>query len=77
MLDNYSCSRDYVNILLNSVGEQHFYPTPDVSFADAHQPGNFLPYQLVPGEETAQDPGVQALSEMFNSYIRSADPDTV
>lgn len=77
VLDNYSCSRDFVNILLNSVGEQHFYPTPDVSFANAHQPGNFLPYQLVPGEETAQDPGVQALSEMFNSYIRSADPDTV
>lgn len=76
VFDNHSCSRDYVNILLNSVGNQHYYPTPDVSFVDAHQPGNFLGYQLHANEEVAQDPGVQAVSEMFNCYLRTSDPAT-
>lgn len=86
-VDNYSANTDYVNILQNSVGDQHYIDmqVPDgyhdcvdgegaPEFFLAHDPTVMQNYFYEGNPEVPQHPGLKALDEMLNSYLRYADP---
>lgn len=84
-VDNYSAHTDYVNILQNSIGEQHFVEMiiPDgysnyidhenwPDFLVAHDP-TVLQNHFYDGKpEVSQHPGLQAVDKLLNSYLRDA-----
>lgn len=88
-LDNYSADTDYVNIIQNSIGNQHFIETDipdgyedyadgwgDPSFGTSHDPIVIEKYFKGEAELVEQDPGLKAIDEMLNSYLRYADDST-
>lgn len=85
-IENYSADTDYVNILQNSIGEQHYIRTelPDnyhdcvdgedaAEFFLAHDPTAIEKYFYEDAPLVQQEPGLKALDEMLNSYLRYAD----
>ncbi len=78
-ISNHNTDQDFVNILLNDVGETHYYEGANKSegpggFAENHCTNaifNFDEYGNYVLKETQQDPGMVELDKMMNSYIRS------
>lgn len=87
-IDNYSAHNDYVNILQNAIGNQHyiqqdlpdnFHDCVDSSssndFLAAHDPASIQSFFYEGGTEAAQEPAMQMVDEFLNSYLRYADAD--
>ncbi len=80
-ITNYNSDKDPVNILLNDVGETHYYKGENIeegglnNLLENHCPNTLLHfdengnYSLT--AETVQDPGMVELDKMLNSYIRT------
>lgn len=78
-IQNHNVDGDYVNILLNDIGETTFYKAQDLGdggFLENHCPNTFMKF----GENgewsmvvnpNGQDPKMAQLNEFFNSYLRS------
>lgn len=78
-IQNHNVDSDYVNILLNDVGETTFYKGFELGkggFLENHCPNTFMKF----GENgewsmvvnpNGQDPKMAQLNEFFNSYLRS------
>ena len=80
-ITNNNVDSDYVNILLNDIGEKIYYEGFDYGdggFLENHAPNTFMDFnsdgtfQLVPG---TQDERLQAVDEFLNSYLRSLSPE--
>lgn len=84
-IDNYSAHNDYVNILQNAIGTQHyiqqdlpdnFHDCVDSSssndFLAAHDPASIQSFFYEGGTEVSQLPAMKAIDEMLNSYLRAA-----
>lgn len=76
-IHNHNTSGDYVNILLNDIGDKTYYEGfnyGDGKFIENHCPNTFFKfngdgtYELI---ETIQNKDVQNLDEFINSYLRS------
>lgn len=80
-IDNHNASGDYVNILLNDVGETHYYEANNIGdggFIENHcanTPLNIAEDGSVTMRETGQDPSMQELDKFFNSILRSFPPE--
>lgn len=87
-IDNYSAHNDYVNILQNAVGTQHYIQQnlPDDfndcvdssglgDFLAAHDPASIQSFFYEGGRESKQDSTMQMVDEFLNSYLRYADAD--
>ena len=78
-IENHNVDNDYVNLLLNDVGESHFYQGHDTGLnpLEFHCPNTFFKFgedggvSLVPGERSA----IMAVTDEFlNSCLRSLSP---
>lgn len=76
-IHNHNTSGDYVNILLNDIGEKTYYKGYNYGkgkFLENHCPNTFFKfnkdgsYELI---ETGQNKDVQNLDEFLNNYLRS------
>lgn len=76
-IQNHNVDKDCVNVLLNDIGEQHYYEGDNYgtdNILEHHTPNAFLhfngdgSYHLVPGEQS-QD--MKNIDEFLNNYIRS------
>lgn len=79
-ITNHNVDYDYVNILMNDIGERIYYYGFDYGrggFAEAHCPNTFFDFTSL-GEYSmkvnpnGQSPEMQILDQFFNSLIRSA-----
>lgn len=76
-IENHNVSGDYVNILLNDIGDTTFYEGynyGDGRFLENHCPNTFMKFAedgTFQMTETGQDREVQILDEFLNNYIRS------
>ena len=78
-ITNHNTDNDFVNILLNDVGDTHYYKGNkdsfgQMGFAENHAPNAFMFFDENGGmriTETKQEPGMKELDLMLNSYIRS------
>lgn len=80
-IENHNVGDDYVNLLLNDVGETHFYKGYDLGergYLENHAPNTFLQFHedgsvtMTPGSrsETMTD-----VDRFFNSYLRTLTPE--
>lgn len=79
VIQNHNVDYDYVNLLINDVGETTYYYGQDIGnggFLENHSPNTFLKFnedgtfQIVPNPD-GQPPEMQALDELFNNILRS------
>lgn len=78
-IENHNVDSDYVNILLNDIGNTTYYKGYDYGkggFLESHCPNTFLKISPDGSIEMTvnpdgQTPGMKALDEFFNSYLRS------
>ena len=76
-ISNHNASGDYVNILLNDVGERHYYKEYNVGegkLAENHCPNTMMrvdKYGNVWMDETTQNPDLQKVDGFLNSYLRT------
>lgn len=76
-IHNHNVEGDYVNILLNDVGETTYYKGHnygDGEFLENHCPNTFLHFRedgTFTIDEGTQDPSVKRMDEFLNSYLRS------
>jgi len=79
VIQNHNVDYDYVNLLLNDVGETTYYYGQDIGhggFLENHSPNTFLKlnedgtFQMVPNPD-GQPREMQALDEFFNNLLRS------
>lgn len=77
-IENHNVDSDYVNLLLNDVGECHFYEGQDLGeagFLENHCPNTFMKFNedgtftMVEGERSS---AMTELDEFLNSYLRTA-----
>lgn len=69
---NYNASRDYVNLLLNDIGERiYIQGTDESNFAAYHSLFNMVYSHPLSDHQTKQDPGLAAMDNLLNSYLRS------
>ena len=82
-ITNHNVDYDYVNILMNDIGDRIYYYGFDYGrggFAEAHCPNTFFDFKEL-GEYSmkvnpnGQSPEMQILDQFFNSLIRSAISD--
>ena len=80
-IQNHNVAGDYVNILLNDVGDKTYYKGYNYGrgmFLENHCPNTYMKYDrdgnftLV---ETDQKRGVQKIDKFVNSYLRNISPD--
>lgn len=80
-ITNNNVEGDYVNILLNDIGETNYYQGFDYGeggFLENHCPNTFLnfnsdgTFQMVPG---TQDERLATVDQFLNSYLRSLSPE--
>ncbi len=87
-IDNYCADSDYVNILQNCIGKQHYIemniPEGYQSCIDgldmpalllSHDPVMIQDYFYSGAPEVQRDPGMTAFHDMVNSYLRYASPE--
>lgn len=77
---NCSAESDYVNFLLNSVGEQKYFKGhdygSDAAFAENHAPNTMMTFDengkpvMIP---SSQSEDIENLDKFLNSYLRAAD----
>lgn len=77
-IENHNVDNDYVNLLLNDIGETYFYEGQDVgNFLENHCPNTFFKFDknggcsLVPGERSED---MAALDDFLNGCLRSLPP---
>lgn len=76
-IHNHNVDGDYVNILLNDVGDKTYYKGynyGDGKFLENHCPNTYMRYDKNGNftmVETEQNPDVQNLDKFLNSYLRS------
>ena len=79
VIENHNVDYDYVNLLLNDVGETTFYKGQDLGeggFLENHCPNTFMKFgeggsfEMVVNPE-GQGKEMQALDQFLNSYLRS------
>ena len=79
VIENHNVDYDYVNLLLNDVGETTYYYGQDIGnggFLENHSPNTFLQFngdgtcQMVPNPD-GQPQEMQALDAFFNNMLRS------
>lgn len=78
-IENHNVDSDYVNILLNDIGNTTYYKGYDFGeggFLESHCPNSFLKFFPDGSIEmtvnpNGRTPGLKALDEFFNSYLRS------
>ena len=76
-IENHNVEDDYVNLLLNDVGETTYYKGQDAkSFIENHAPNTFLKFEdgnvlIVNGERNEH---MSNLDEFLNSYLRTLSP---
>ncbi len=77
-IENHNVDSDYVNLLLNDVGNSRFYQGQDIGrggILENHCPNTFLRFgeegsvSMVLGERS---PAMETLDEFLNSYLRTA-----
>lgn len=79
-IHNHNVDGDYVNILLNDVGETtyyHGYNYGDGKFAENHCPNTFLNFKEDGSftiDAAPQDESMKNMDEFLNSYLRSLSP---
>lgn len=80
-ITNHNVEGDYVNILLNDIGERNYYEAFDLGdgkFLENHAPNTYLDFnddgtfQMVPG---TQDKNLAEIDQFLNSYLRSLSPE--
>ena len=79
LIENHNVDYDYVNILLNDVGETTYYQGFDLGeggFAENHCPNTFLNFDengnfTIEVNPNGQGPEMKALDEFLNNLIRS------
>ncbi len=83
VIENHNIDFDYVNILMNDIGNKTYYIGYDygkAGFSEAHAPNTFFDF-TAPGEyqmrinPNGQRPEMQILDQFINSMIRSAVSD--
>ena len=82
-ITNHNVDYDYVNILMNDIGERIYYYGFDYGkggFAEAHCPNTFFDFKengeySMKVNPDGQSPEMQILDQFFNSLIRSAVSD--
>lgn len=79
VIDNYNLDYDFVNILLNDVGERHYCQGYGIgSFAENHCPNSFFTYDengvahITPGSQAEE---MAMLDDFLNSYLRTLPPE--
>lgn len=83
VITNHNIDYDYVNILMNDIGERIYYVGFDYGrggFAEAHCPNTFFNFKedgtySMEVNPNGQSPEMQILDQFFNSLIRSAVSD--
>lgn len=80
VIENHNVDNDYVNILLNDVGEQHFYAGQDVGnggggFLENHCPNTFFEYKdgkiVMTESPDGRGKGLEEVDQLLNSVLRS------
>ena len=82
-IQNHNVDYDYVNLLMNDIGERIYYYGFDYGrggFAEAHCPNTFFDFKengeySMKVNPSGQSPEMQILDQFFNSLIRSAVSD--
>lgn len=82
-IHNHNVDEDYVNLLLNDVGEKAYYKAREIGrggFLENHCPNTFLEFQddgsySMTVNPRGQDQKMKALDEFFNGYLRSLSDD--
>ena len=82
-IQNHNVDYDYVNLLMNDIGERIYYYGFDYGrggFAEAHCPNTFFDFKengeySMKVNPSGQSPEMQILDQFFNSLIRSAISD--
>lgn len=77
-IENHNVDNDYVNLLLNDVGETYFYEGQDIgNFLENHCPNTFFKFDnnggcsLIPGERSED---MAAMDDFLNACLRSLSP---
>lgn len=77
-IENHNVDNDYVNLLLNDVGETYFYEGQDIgNFLENHCPNTFFKFDnnggcsMVPGERSED---MAAVDDFLNACLRSLSP---
>lgn len=80
-INNHNVDKDYVNLLLNDIGNTTFYKGYDYGtggFLENHCPNTFFEFQkdgTVKMNEGVRDEGMASLDEFLNSYLRTLSPE--
>lgn len=79
VIDNYNLDNDFVNILLNDIGEKHYYKGFDIKgFQENHCPNSFFDFDengnpiMVPSSQSEE---MKMLDDFLNSYLRTLPPE--
>lgn len=78
-IENHNVDYDYVNLLLNDIGETTYYEGQDLGqggFLENHAPNTFMDFNgdgtfSMPVNPNGQGPEMKALDEFLNNYLRS------
>lgn len=80
VIENHNVDNDYVNILLNDVGEQHFYTGQDIGngeggFLENHCPNSFFKFEngsaSMIESPNGRGEGLEEVDQLLNSILRS------
>lgn len=80
-ISNHNVDKDYVNLLLNDIGNTTFYHGYDYGeggFLENHCPNTFFQFQpdgTVKMNESVRDEGMASIDEFLNSYLRTLSPE--
>ncbi|MBP5280929.1 MAG: DUF2974 domain-containing protein [Lachnospiraceae bacterium] len=81
LIENHNLENDFVNFLLNDVGETHFYQGFGVSnFAENHCANSFMNYDPATGtwsmvEVEGRTEVIEGFDRLVNGYLRSLPPE--
>jgi len=80
-IENHNVDYDYVNLLLNDIGNIYFYVRQDLGkggFAENHAPNTFMKFHQYGSftmEKGKRPSSIKALDEFLNSYLRTVSPE--
>lgn len=80
-IENHNVDYDYVNLLLNDIGNSYFYVRQDLGkggFAENHAPNTFMKFHgdgSFTMEKGKRPSSIKALDEFLNSYLRAVSPE--